>query len=185
MIEPLCLFLAAALVAPTNAVESSVAPTNAAAKAAGSSVTVTAQHADYDRREGVVFFEGKVVAADGEMNLHSNRLYLFLDGTNSLKRIVVLGNVAITNGMRNGSCARAQYLAKEKRIIMFGAEERLAKLVDESSRRSEVVGKKITFYVDSEQVEVEEPVITVEGGDTKEFLPLPGGALESPAPNVL
>ncbi len=181
MIEPLCLFLAAALVASTNAVPAAAAATNAVDRR----VTVTAQHADYDRKEGVVFFDGKVEAADGEMNLHSDRLYLFLDGTNSLKRIVVLGKVAITNGMRSGACARAQYLAKEKRIVMFGAEDRPAKLVDDSSRRSEVVGKKITFYVDSEQVEVEDPVITVEGGDAKEFLPLSGGALESPAPNVL
>jgi len=126
-------------------------------------VTITSDRADYDRRDGVIFLDGHVRVRDSEMSLCSDRLHVFVDGTNQLKRIVVTGNVAITNGLRNGACNRATYVRGLNRIIMFGVPGQSARMVDDGKNRSVIEGAKITFWTDSEQVEVEEPTITLEG----------------------
>jgi len=140
-----------------------VAATNAPA-ATGKTVKITASRADYDRRDGVILFEDNVVVQDPEFSLCADRLHIFVDGMNQLKRIVVTGNVAITNGMRSGSCSRATYVKGLHRVIMFGGKSAPARLVDDTGKRSVVEGSKITFWTDSEQVEVEAPTILLDGG---------------------
>jgi len=140
-----------------------VAATNAPA-ASGKTVTITASHADYDRRDGVIFFEGNVVVADPEFDMHADRLHVFVDQLNQLKRIVVSGRVAITNELKSGMCDRATYDKRLHRVVMFGLPGQPARLVDDSKKRSVVEGAKITFWTDSEQVEVDDTTITLEGG---------------------
>lgn len=125
---------------------------------------ITAMRTDYDRTDGVVFFEGAVKVSDSEYALGADRLYAFLDGTNSLKRIVADGSVTVTNGTRSGSCPRASYVKALGRVTMYADSESPAKLVDGGHRRSEIEGRKISFWLDSEQVEVEGSTITIEGG---------------------
>ena len=125
---------------------------------------VAAERADYDRKDGVMLFEGAVSVADSEYTLGADRLYAFLDGTNSLKRIVADGSVTVTNGTRSGSCPRAAYVKSLGRVTMYGAPDSPARLVDGGRRRNEIEGRTITFWLDSEQVEVEGSTLTIEGG---------------------
>ena len=148
--------------APDFAAES-IAATNAPA-ASGKTVRITSRHADYDRRDGVIFFEGDVNVVDPDVTLCADKLHVFVDQLNQLRRIVVTGNVAITNEMKNGACNRATYVKDLHRVIMFGVPGQPARLVDDSKKRSVVEGAKITFWTDSEQVEVDDPTITLEGG---------------------
>ncbi|MBR5457157.1 MAG: hypothetical protein IKV56_00190, partial [Kiritimatiellae bacterium] len=91
---------------------------------------------------------------------------------NDLKRVVAVGNVAVTNGLRSGTCAKATYNRALSRIVMYGDEKSgiVARLNDNGKNKSQVEGRKITFWVDTEQVEVDGSVITVDvaGGDAKE-----------------
>ena len=154
------LILAASLI-PGDIIS---APKKNGADAADRSVRITAERTDYDRKEGVILFDENVFVDDAEYKMHSDRLYVFLDGTNELKRIVAIGNVAITNESRTGSCAKASYWKEAGKIVMYGdGAEVLARLVDDSKRHSEVTGRKITFWVDSEQVEVEGSTVTLDG----------------------
>lgn len=125
---------------------------------------ITADRTDYDRKEGVVLFDRNVYVNDEQYQMHSDRLFLFLDGTNDLKRLVAIGNVAITNENKRAYCARATFNKKLGRIVMYSSDEITAELREEGKKGSEVKGEKITFWLDSEQVEVENPVITVPGG---------------------
>jgi lipopolysaccharide transport protein LptA len=125
---------------------------------------ITAARTDYDRKEGVLFFDGAVSLDDGEYRMCSDRLYVFLDGTNELKRIVADGNVTLTNGTRSASCARAAYVKSAGRVTMYGDGSRRARLVEDSHRRDELEGRRITFWLDSEQVEVEGSTLKIEGG---------------------
>ena len=135
-------------------------------------VKVTSERSSYLRKEGVLAFEGNVFVDDVEFKMNADIVNLFLDGTNDLKRVVAVGNVAVTNGFRSGKCAKATYTRALSRIVMYGDEKAgiVAKLVDTSKNRSQVEGRKITFWVDTEQVEVDGSVITVDvaGGDAKE-----------------
>ncbi len=129
------------------------------------SVKITSERTDYDRREGVIMFDKNVFVDDDEYKMHSDQLYVFLDGTNELKRIVAIGNVAITNETRVGSCAKAAYTKSAGKVVMYGdANGVKARLADCGKRKSEVEGRKITFWIDSEQVEVEGSTVTLDAG---------------------
>lgn len=137
-------------------------------------VKITSIRTDYDRKEGVILFDGNVFVDDPEYKMHSDQLYVFLDGTNELKRIVAIGNVAITNELRSGSCAKATYSKPTGKVVMYGdGEEIYARLVDNGKKKSELLGRKITFWTDTEQVEVEGSVVKMEAGsvgDAKKLL---------------
>ena len=135
-----------------------------AKKAPPRDAVITADRTDYDRKEGVVLFDRNVYVDDEQYQMHTDRLFLFLDGTNDLKRLVAIGNVAITNENRRAYCARATFNKKLGRIVMYSSDEITASLREEGKKGSEVKGEKITFWIDSEQVEVENPVITMPGG---------------------
>ena len=125
---------------------------------------IVARRTDFDRKGGVVLFDGDVCVSDPEYALGADRLFVFLDGSNTLKRIVADGNVAVTNGTRSGSCVRATYAKSAGRVVMYGDGSAPARLMEDSERRDEVEGRKITFWLDSEQVEVEGATLTVDGG---------------------
>lgn len=135
-------------------------------------VKVTSDRSSYLRKEGVLAFEGNVAVDDVEFKMNADIVNLFLDGTNDLKRVVAVGNVAVTNGLRSGTCAKATYNRALSRIVMYGDEKAgiVARLNDNGKNKSQVEGRKITFWVDTEQVEVDGSVITVDvaGGDAKE-----------------
>ena len=133
-------------------------------KAPPRDAVITADRTDYDRKEGVVLFDRNVHVDDAQYQMHTDRLFLFLDGTNDLKRLVAIGNVAITNENRRAYCARATFNKKLGRIVMYSSDEITASLSEEGKKGSEVKGEKITFWIDSEQVEVDNPVITMPGG---------------------
>ena len=79
-------------------------PATNSVSSAKRSVKITSRRADADRKQGVILFDGEVFVDDAEYKMHADKLYVFLDGTNELKRIVALGNVAITNETRAGYC---------------------------------------------------------------------------------
>lgn len=134
--------------------------------AAPRTVRVTSDRSSYLRKDGVVMFEGHVAVDDVEFKMHADEVTLFLQGTNELKRVVAIGNVVVTNGLRNGSCAKATYNKALSKVVLYGDEKKgvVARLEDNGRRRSSVAGSKITFWIDSEQVEVEKSVVEVDAG---------------------
>ena len=133
-------------------------------KAPARDAIITADRTDYDRKEGVVLFDRNVHVDDEQYQMHADRLFLFLEGTNELKRLVAIGHVAITNEDKRAYCARATFNKKMGRVVMYSSDEITAELREEGKKGSDVKGEKITFWLDSEQVEVENPVITMPGG---------------------
>ena len=134
-------------------------------KKTGRDAVITAERTDYDRKEGVVLFDRNVYVDDEQYQLHADRLFLFLDGTNDLKRLVALGGVSITNEDKNASCARAVFVKKLSKIVMYGEEGAPARLYQGGKKGGNtVMGERITFWLNSEQVEIEKPVVTIPGG---------------------
>ena len=127
------------------------------AQKVGESLRVTSRSSDFDRKEGVVMFEGDVVVQyANDCTMCSDRLYLFLAGSNELSRVVALGNVSITNDTRTGTCPMATYRRRKNEIEMRGsAADGLARLVEQGNEAGALEGTRIRFWFDSEQVEVE------------------------------
>ena len=141
----------------------------------GRDAVITSERTDYDRKEGIILFDRNVFVDDEQYQMHADRLFVFLDGTNDLKRIVAIGNVSITNEQRTASCSRAVFTKAASKIVMYGDETANAKLSDPSQRGGVAEGKKITFWLDAEQVEVEGSAVRLPGGmlkgkDPKKFL---------------
>lgn len=129
-------------------------------------VRITSQRTDYDRKEGVIMFDREVFVDDPEYKMHADQVYVFLDGTNDLRRIVALGNVSITNELRSGFCAKATYTKALSRIVMYGdGTNVVAWLKDAGKNKSEVRGRRITFWIDSEQVEIEGSEMLLDAGN--------------------
>lgn len=137
-------------------------------KKAAAPTVLTAKRADYDRGAGVVMFEDRVFLDNSEYKFASDSLFALLQGTNELKRVVALGNVSVTNGNNCGSCDRATFVRSRSRITMFaGTADNPARLVElgkNGVERNRLEGEKISFWIDSEQVEVENSRITVDAG---------------------
>lgn len=136
------------------------------------SARITSRTADLDRQEGVVMFEGDVVVRySNDCTMCADRLYVFLAGTNELNRIVALGNVSITNETRTGTCSMATFRRKKSEIEMFGdGKEVLARLVEKGEDSGALEGLRIRFWLDTEQVEVDNPQISAESKGGMEFL---------------
>ena len=133
--------------------------------------------ADYDHKSGVAMFDGDVEfrgrEGKNEYLLTASQAFVFMSGTNDLRRVVALGGVHITSGDREGFCDRAVFTRRDSKVVMFGDGESVsARLVDNSKRRSEVEGARITFWIDSEQVEVVDSKVTIDAKGLK----LPKGA---------
>ena len=158
--------------APVVEVAAKAAKENAASTNMPRNVKVTSDRSTYLRKEGVLVFEGDVFVDDVEFKMHADEVTLFLGGTNELKRIVAIGNVAVTNELRSGTCAKATYNKALSRVVLYSDESKgvPARLNDNGKRKSQVEGRKITFWVDTEQVEVDGSVITVDvgNGDVKD-----------------
>ena len=81
-------------------------------------------------------------------------------GGTSLKRLVAIGHVSITNEARSAYCARATYTKKTGKIVMYGSDEITPWILDPQQSKTPQYGEKITFWTISEQVEVEKPVLS-------------------------
>ncbi len=123
--------------------------------------TIVAERADYDHRSGVVLFDRNVFLDDAEYQMGADRLFVFLEGTNTLRRLVALGNVAITNGTKTAHCDKATYVRQIGKIDMYGDERASARLEDGGGKKSAVEGDRVTFWTDTEQVEVENAIVSV------------------------
>ncbi len=135
-------------------------------KSASREVKVTSDRSSYLRKDGIIAFEGNVCVDDVEFKMHADEVTLFLQGTNDLRRVIAIGNVVVTNETRVGTCAKATYNKKLAKVVLLGDEKTgvLARLEDNGKRHSSVEGRKITFWIDTEQVEVEKSTVTVDAG---------------------
>ena len=121
----------------------------------GGDVKITSASTYYDRKEGFAYFSGGVFVSDKDYQLHADRAYVFMDGTNELKRLVAIGNVAMTNETKRAYGVKASYYRQSGMVVLYGDANRPAEVRDEAKFDDQVVkGSKIKFWIDKEQVEV-------------------------------
>lgn len=130
-----------------------------------SSARIRSASSDFDRKAGVVLYEGNVFVEYGnDYTLNADRVFAFLAASNRLSRIVADGHVVISNGARVGMCALATYRKAKGEIEMFGDGKAGTKavLVERGDRASELAGDRIRFWLDAEQVEVSNAALATE-----------------------
>ena len=126
-------------------------------------VRVRGGSCDIDRKAGVVMLEGdvRVDHSDG-YKLAADSVYLFLTADNELRRVVASGDVKLSDATREATCPLAIYRRQQREVEMFGDDNGgVARLVERGEGRRELEGRRIRFWLDNEQAEVEKPRITV------------------------
>ncbi|MBQ9693928.1 MAG: hypothetical protein IJV69_04150 [Kiritimatiellae bacterium] len=105
---------------------------------------ITADHMEYNYKESVAILTDNVVVDDARFHLTSDKLFVFLESANTLDRLLVLGNVKVTNEDRRAECDKAVYIKAEERLVMSGN----AKLhsLDKNGKTRTVAGDKITIW---------------------------------------
>ena len=127
----------------------------------GGQVRISSDRTYYDRKEGFACFTGKVSVEDPEYQLHADRAFVFTGETNDLRRIVALGNVAITNGTKRAYGDKATYQRKNGVVVLSAADGASAEVRETDPDGDRVVrGKTIKFWTGSHQVEVVEAEIS-------------------------
>ena len=118
------------------------------------SARITAERSDFDRNEGVLLFDRNVtIEYSGGYRMDADRLFVFLGGSNELSRIVAIGNVAVSNDNRTGSCEMAEFRRDRSEVEMYGAPGALACL-SEGAGGNDLRGARIKFWLNAEQVEI-------------------------------
>jgi len=112
--------------------------------------TITADKIEFDNKEGVILFDKNVLVDDVQFILRSDRLIVFMEGTNEVDQIMAIGNVSLTNENRSARCEKAVYTRKDGQIVMTGQAE-LEQLGDKAGA---VTGDRIAIWLNDERVEV-------------------------------
>ena len=133
--------------------------TNVAPASADASrkVNITSDMTHYDRKEGLAVFTGHVYVNDEQYQMHADKAYVFMTAANTLKRIVAVGHVALTNEFKYAYGAKASYYKDSGMVVLYGGDGVNAEVIDATKgadQRQTLRGSKIKFWVDSEQVEV-------------------------------
>lgn len=123
------------------------------------SITITSDRCDFDRADGVVFFDGHAhVDYSAGYTICGDRLFVVFTGTNEFDRLVCEGNVALTNGTRVGKCDRVVFRRKAGEIVMTGG----ARLAEQGT--DEISGDSVRIMINTEQVEIDNCTLTFERG---------------------
>lgn len=116
---------------------------------------ITSETTFYDRKEGIVQFTGQVYVDDENYQMHSDKAYVFLEGTNELSRIVAIGNVALTNETRRAYGGKVSYYKDNGLVVLYSDDNIKAEVRDVKPEGDQIIrGEKIKFWINSEQVEV-------------------------------
>ena len=128
---------------------------------------ITSDKIDFDNREGVILFDDHVLVDDPQFSMRSDRLLVFMEGTNDVSQVMAIGNVTFSNEMRSATCNKAVFTKKDGQVVMTGD----VRMKSEGETAGEIRGNKVVIWVDEERVEV------LEGAEIK----LPPGAFKKAA----
>ena len=141
----------------------------------GGDVKITSASTYYDRKEGFAYFSGGVFVSDKDYQLHADRAYVFMDGTNELNRIVALGHVALTNETRRATGAKVSYYRNPGMVVLYGGDGVTAEVRETTPEGDRIVrGNKIKYWTNAKQVEVLESEIVAPSGGAAGKLDLGG-----------
>jgi len=136
-------------------------PKSAKPKKTGRPARITSKSTYYDRKKGVAVLEGSVYVDDESYQLHAEKAYVFMAGTNDVRRIVAVGNVAMTNEARRAYGGKVSYYRKDGMVVLYAGGGRNAEIRDESKTEDQtILGSKIKFWIDNEQVEILDAAIS-------------------------
>ena len=110
-------------------------------------MTITSERLELDYKEFVVAFDENVHVTDPQFVMTADRVLVFLENTNQIKRIIALGNVVISQTDRHATCDKAVYEKGTEQVTLTGSP-----VLTRGNDR--VTGSEIVVYMNDQRVVV-------------------------------
>jgi Uncharacterized protein conserved in bacteria len=121
------------------------------------SVVITSDRLEFDYSEFVALFDGNVKVNDPTFTLIADKMLVFLENTNDIKRVDAIGNVHLTSGDMTATCGKATYTAKNGIVVVQTVNpDEPTPIVTKGENR--ITGKKMSIWLNEQRVIVEENV---------------------------
>ncbi len=117
---------------------------------------ISGQRSSWSLKDGIVVFEGEVIATRGQLELRCARLEVTYEGER-VQTAVASGGVAVAHGARRANADRARLTVEDGRIVLTGG----ARVQDGPNR---LEGEPITLFVDDERIECDSCTLIIDGG---------------------
>lgn len=151
--------LAAAAVAAAIAVPASAAggsPLDAFGKGGSKGPTkITSDRLEFDYHSFVALFTGNVVVTDPDFVLKTDKMLVFFENTNDVKRVDCVGNVDMTKDDIRARSGRAAYTRENAQVLM---EDEPVVTKGSGDDKQTVSGETIRIWLNDERIVVENGV---------------------------
>lgn len=113
--------------------------------------TITSDKLEFDYKDYVALFEGHVKVVDPQFTLTANKMLVFFENTNDVRRLDAIGNVKVVSGDRTATCGKATYTRANGAIVL--QEQPVV-----TKGPNTIRGGMITVWIGDSRVEVNEAV---------------------------
>ena len=113
-----------------------------------SGLMIVSDRIEYDYKELIIAFDDHVKVTDPRFTMTCDRMLVFLEGTNQIKRVIAIGNVDGMQPDRHATCDRAVYERATGEIVMTGNP-----VLTRGTDR--VTGARITVFQNDQRVIIE------------------------------
>ena len=122
-----------------------------AASTNGGGMVITSERMELDYKETnamVIAFDENVRVTDPQYTMTADRMLVFLEGTNQIRRIIAVGHVDVAQPDKHATCEKAVYEHATGEIVLTGNP-----VLNRGADR--VVGARIIVYQNDQRVVVE------------------------------
>jgi len=116
---------------------------------------IRGERSSWSLKDGIVVFEGEVLATRADVRLRCGRLEVTYVG-DRVASAVASGGVQVQHGSRHAQGARAHLTVADGRIVLTGGAR-----VDDGPNR--LVGEPITLFLDQERIECDSCTMVIAG----------------------
>lgn len=109
------ILMMAAVMSASGAQSSSVFKGKKRSPDAGPTI-ITSDKLEFDYKDFIALFDGHVVVKDPEFTLKADRMLVFFENTNSVKRVDAVGNVDLKSGDMTAVCGKATYTSDNGQV---------------------------------------------------------------------
>ncbi len=113
---------------------------------------ITSDKLEFDYKEFIALFDGHVVVTDPEFTLKADKMLVFFENTNEVKRVDAVGNVFLKSGDMTARCGKATYTSKNSQVLIQNDNP----LVTKGENR--ITGDKMSIWLKEQRVVVESAV---------------------------
>ena len=113
---------------------------------------ITSDKLEFDYKEFIALFDGHVVVTDPEFTLKADKMLVFFENTNEVKRVDAVGNVFLRSGDMTAVCGKATYTSKNAQVLIQNDDPVVTK------GENRITGEKMSIWLKEQRVVVESGV---------------------------